>query len=337
MGTVYLRTTTAPDSTYQNLNKVLTLSELDNNMTLFLRNDVNDTMNGNLTINGTLSANNIYSNGVQLTSGGIPSGSMLISYLSSPPTAEYVLLDGSYQSVTSYPILATLGFPTRPAFDGTVGGIAGNPNNVVDVEAYNDQYNLGPTIVGPNLLDGSLSWDDWAGAGWHTQNVDLAAETAAYAIFTFPIATVLHTYAILPRSGNGGNTDRWWVYQWKWYASNDKQNWTLLEHQNSRTTGEAYMLQGSNNIDSAGGFYQNNWNITNDTIFNNLDRGFNGSQTAYKHYKFVPLDGEWGTNSYIFVNEIRLKGISYPANTNFRKVPLAPNQGGLGFYYYLKG
>lgn len=54
MGTVYLRSTTAPDATYQNLNGILTHAQLDNNMTLFLRNDVADTKEGNLTVNGTL-------------------------------------------------------------------------------------------------------------------------------------------------------------------------------------------------------------------------------------------------------------------------------------------
>ena len=56
MGTVYLRSTTAPDGTYQNLGRVLTHGEVDNNMQLFLRNDVSDTMTGNLTVNGSVSA-----------------------------------------------------------------------------------------------------------------------------------------------------------------------------------------------------------------------------------------------------------------------------------------
>lgn len=56
MGTVFLRTTTAPDGTYQNLGTTLTQGQLDNNMTLFLRNDVSDSMSGNLTINGSLTA-----------------------------------------------------------------------------------------------------------------------------------------------------------------------------------------------------------------------------------------------------------------------------------------
>lgn len=59
MGTVYLRTTTAPDGTYQNLATTLTQSQLDNNMVLFLRNDVNDTMSGNLTVTGTISSGGI--------------------------------------------------------------------------------------------------------------------------------------------------------------------------------------------------------------------------------------------------------------------------------------
>lgn len=67
MGTVYLRNTTAPDATYQNLGAVLTHAQLDNNMTLFLRNDVTDTKEGDLTINGNLTskinrADNILSN-----------------------------------------------------------------------------------------------------------------------------------------------------------------------------------------------------------------------------------------------------------------------------------
>lgn len=59
MGTVNLRNTTAPDSTYLNLNRTLTHAELDNNMTLFLRNDVSDTLNGNLTIAGSLQSNSL--------------------------------------------------------------------------------------------------------------------------------------------------------------------------------------------------------------------------------------------------------------------------------------
>lgn len=56
MGTVYLRNTSAPDGTYQNLGAVLTHAQLDNNMTLFLRNDTSDTMSGNLTVTGSVSA-----------------------------------------------------------------------------------------------------------------------------------------------------------------------------------------------------------------------------------------------------------------------------------------
>lgn len=56
MGTVYLRNTTAPDGTYQNLGAVLTHAQVDNNMTLFLRNDTSDTMSGNLTVTGSVSA-----------------------------------------------------------------------------------------------------------------------------------------------------------------------------------------------------------------------------------------------------------------------------------------
>lgn len=56
MGTVYLRNTSAPDGTYQNLAGVLTHAQLDNNMTLFLRNDTSDTMSGNLTVTGSVSA-----------------------------------------------------------------------------------------------------------------------------------------------------------------------------------------------------------------------------------------------------------------------------------------
>lgn len=52
MGTVYLRNTTAPDGTYQNLATSLSHAQLDNNLTLFLRNDVSDTMTGTLTVTG---------------------------------------------------------------------------------------------------------------------------------------------------------------------------------------------------------------------------------------------------------------------------------------------
>jgi len=51
MGTVYLRSASAPAGTYSTLNRVLTHAELDNNMSLFLRNDESDTMLGNLYIN----------------------------------------------------------------------------------------------------------------------------------------------------------------------------------------------------------------------------------------------------------------------------------------------
>lgn len=307
----------------------------DFDMRIILAGD--DTLNitgGSLTVEGNivLHAGNYtqYASG-----GGIPDGSMLISYFTTPPSADYILLDGNYYSVASYPVLVSLGFPTRPGFGGTVGGVTGNPDNVVVVDVVSEQYSLSPGVTGSNLVDGAGSWEDWPAAGWHTQYVDLYAEIFAYATFTFPIPTIIHTYAILPRSGNGGNTDRWWIYKWKWYASNDNQNWTLLEHQDNYGVGQAYMSQGSTNIENAGGFYLNNWSFPSDTIFNNLDRTFNGSQTAYKYYKFVPLEGEWGQFSYIVVNEIRLKGVSYPADTSVRKVPLAP-QGNQGFYYYLK-
>lgn len=52
MGTVYLRNTAAPDATYSNLAASLTHAQLDNNLTLFLRNDVSDIMAGTLTVTG---------------------------------------------------------------------------------------------------------------------------------------------------------------------------------------------------------------------------------------------------------------------------------------------
>lgn len=53
MATVYLRSASAPAGTYSTLNRVLTHAELDNNMSLFLRNDESDTMLGNLYINNS--------------------------------------------------------------------------------------------------------------------------------------------------------------------------------------------------------------------------------------------------------------------------------------------
>lgn len=54
MGTVTLRSATAPDSTYTRKNATLTHAEMDTNLTLFLRNDVSDTMSGTLSITGSL-------------------------------------------------------------------------------------------------------------------------------------------------------------------------------------------------------------------------------------------------------------------------------------------
>lgn len=58
MGIVYLRNTpTPPDATYENRGAVLSHADLDNNLQLFLRNDVDDTMNGNLTVTGNITVN----------------------------------------------------------------------------------------------------------------------------------------------------------------------------------------------------------------------------------------------------------------------------------------
>lgn len=70
MGTVYLRSTTAPDATYQNLNGILTHAQLDNNMQLFLRNDVADTKEGNLTVNGALTTSGAITSGTSSLTGG---------------------------------------------------------------------------------------------------------------------------------------------------------------------------------------------------------------------------------------------------------------------------
>ena len=50
MGTVYLRNTTAPDGSYVNRAATLSHADVDNNMLLFLRNDVDDVMSGSLKI-----------------------------------------------------------------------------------------------------------------------------------------------------------------------------------------------------------------------------------------------------------------------------------------------
>ncbi len=56
MGTVYLRSTAAPDGTYLNRNATLSHADMDNNLVLFLRNDVDDTFNGTLTVTGDLNS-----------------------------------------------------------------------------------------------------------------------------------------------------------------------------------------------------------------------------------------------------------------------------------------
>lgn len=56
MGIVYLRATTAPNGNYQNLAATLSHSQLDNNMTLFVRNDVANNMSGNFGVTGTITA-----------------------------------------------------------------------------------------------------------------------------------------------------------------------------------------------------------------------------------------------------------------------------------------
>lgn len=56
MGTVYLRNTAAPNGNYVNRATTLSYADLDNNMLLFVRNDVANNMTGNFGVTGTITA-----------------------------------------------------------------------------------------------------------------------------------------------------------------------------------------------------------------------------------------------------------------------------------------
>lgn len=238
MGIVYLRSTTAPDVTYENLNGILTHAQLDNNMQLFLRNDVADTKEGNLTVNGALtqSGNQVlhagnytdYVNNATLTvqgSSGLTGSGTFTANQASNATITISHSDTSAQAsvnnsngtviqditLDTYGHITALGsvnLDTRylPTFGGTVNGqvtINANANGVLTIGNGSSANFI--TLVRTD--DGNLNSSVYNGNGnWWFEHRPVfngysALDTANYSSYALPLSGGTMTGAISFVSG----------------------------------------------------------------------------------------------------------------------------------------